>query len=161
MTPGPLVRRLLRAPARLYDWRLGWILGHRFLRLTHVGRRTGRRHRTMLEVIGTNAGSGELLVLAGLGRSANWYRNLQAQSGSEVAIARERFPATHRTLDQDEAARAVADYERRNALIAPVVRLVLSRLVGWRYDGTEAARQRLTRELPVVALRRADAELPE
>lgn len=32
------MRWLLRAPARLYDWNLGWLLGHHFVRLTHVGR---------------------------------------------------------------------------------------------------------------------------
>jgi len=32
--PGPIVRRLLRSPALLYDCNVGWLLGHRFLRLT-------------------------------------------------------------------------------------------------------------------------------
>ncbi len=47
----------------------------------------------------------------------------------------------------------LAAYERRNWLIAPVLRLVLSRLVGWRYDGSPAGRQRLVAELPLVAFR--------
>jgi hypothetical protein len=42
----------LRAPAVLYDWKLGWVLGRRFLRLTHRGERSGRCYRMMLEVIG-------------------------------------------------------------------------------------------------------------
>lgn len=75
-TPGPLVRWLLRVPARLYDWNAGWLLGQRFLLLTHVGRRTGRRHQTLLEVIGRRPAAGEFLVIAGLGRSANWYRSV-------------------------------------------------------------------------------------
>jgi hypothetical protein len=33
---------------------------------------------------------------------------------------------------------------------------VLSWLVGWRYDGSAAARQRLVKELPLVAFRRSD-----
>jgi hypothetical protein len=51
--PGPVLRRLLRAPSLLYDWHAGWLLGRRFLRLTHRGRRSGRRYRTVLEVVGT------------------------------------------------------------------------------------------------------------
>lgn len=35
------------------------------------------------------------------------------------------------------------------------MRLVLSKLVGWRYDGSEDARRRLVEELPVIAFRRA------
>ena len=64
--PGPIVRRLLRAPGLLYDWHAGWLLGHRFLRLTHLGRRSGRRYRTMLEVVGTGQAPGEVVVVAGL-----------------------------------------------------------------------------------------------
>jgi hypothetical protein len=45
----------------------------------------------------------------------------------------------------------VADYERRNRVIAPVIHCVLSRLVGWRYDGTPDAQRRLLAELPVIA----------
>lgn len=68
-------------------------------------------------------------------------------------VGRERFAPTHRELDVDEAAAVLADYERRNRLAAPVVRRVLSRLVGWRYDGSEQARRRLVRERPVLAFR--------
>jgi deazaflavin-dependent oxidoreductase (nitroreductase family) len=150
--PGPLLRRLLRAPTRLYDWNLGWLLGERFLLLTHVGRRSGRPYRTMLEVIGRGPAPGEVIVLVGLGRSANWYRNLQARPTAEVAIGRRRFTAVHRTLGEAEAVAALAGYERRNRIVAPVVRLVLGRLVGWHYDSTDEARHRLVRELPVVGL---------
>jgi hypothetical protein len=45
----------------------------------------------------------------------------------------------------------LADYERRNRWIAPLVRWVLSRLVGWRYDGSDDARRRLAGQLPLVA----------
>jgi deazaflavin-dependent oxidoreductase (nitroreductase family) len=143
---------VLRAPARLYDWNVGWILGRRFLRLTHVGRRTGRPYRTMLEVVGENRDRDEVIVVAGLGRSAQWYRNLLADTATEVATGRERFVPRFRELDPPEAAAVLADYEQRNRYAAPLVRRVLSWLVGWRYDGTPAKRLQLVSELPMVAL---------
>ncbi len=151
--PGPRTKRLLRAPARLYDWHLGWLLGRRFLRLTHVGRRSGRRYQTMLEVLGENPRSDELIVVAGLGRSADWYRNLQAGEAREVAVGRERFVPIHRELGEAEAVAVLAAYEGRNRVVAPLVRAVLSRLVGWRYDGSESARRALVHELPMIGLR--------
>ena len=42
---------LFRAPVYLYRWHLGWMLGHRLLLLTHIGRRTGLRRQTVLEVV--------------------------------------------------------------------------------------------------------------
>jgi deazaflavin-dependent oxidoreductase (nitroreductase family) len=152
-TPGPTVVKLLGAPAHLYDWHAGWLLGRRFLRLTHVGRRTGRHYQTMLEVIGENRTSREVIVIAGLGRSAQWYRNLQAHDAIEVAIGRERFTPLHRELSESEATSVLAAYERRNRPISPIIQRALSWLVGWRYDGTDAARRRLATELPVIALR--------
>jgi len=49
----PLLRALLRAPVHVYHWRLGCLFGHRFLLLTHIGRRTGKRFQTVLEVMNT------------------------------------------------------------------------------------------------------------
>jgi deazaflavin-dependent oxidoreductase (nitroreductase family) len=154
--PGPIVLRALRAPANLYDWNMGWILGERFLLLTHLGRRSGRRYRTMLEVIGRDEATGEFMVMAGLGRSAQWYRNLKARPALEVAVGRRRFQPDHRELDQREAEMVLTRYESDNRWVTPVIDRVLSWLVGWHYDGSEQARRRLAAELPVIALRPVD-----
>jgi deazaflavin-dependent oxidoreductase (nitroreductase family) len=145
----------LRAPAVLYDWNLGWLLGPRFLRLTHRGRQTGRCHRTMLEVIGNDPARQEVFVMVGLGRRARWYRNVIAGGAVELAIATERFQPDYRELAPAEAAAVLDGYERRNRLLGPIVRAVLSRLVGWRYDGSPPARERLVSERPILAFRPA------
>jgi deazaflavin-dependent oxidoreductase (nitroreductase family) len=145
--------RLLAVPAYVYECNAGWLLGHRFLRLTHEGRRSGRVYRTMLEVVGEDRATGEVFVMAGLGRSAQWYQNVRAGHALEIAIGRERFTPLYREPDPVEAADVLAGYEQRNRLIAPLVRLVLSWLVGWRYDGSPDGRQRLVGELPLVAFR--------
>jgi deazaflavin-dependent oxidoreductase (nitroreductase family) len=150
---GPVARRLLRAPARLYDWHAGWLLGPRFVRLTHIGRRSGRRYQTILETIGTDQEVGELLVLVGMGRSADWYRNIQRHPALELATMRRRFRPVHRVLEEPEAVLALAEYERRNRWALFVIRPVLSWLAGWHYNGGNEARLRLARQLPVVAFR--------
>jgi hypothetical protein len=65
-------------------------------------------------------------------------------------------PPRNRQLPEPEASTVLAAHERRNRLITPIVRRVLSWLVGWRYDGTPTARRRLVAELPVIGLRPAD-----
>ncbi|MHB8294329.1 MAG: nitroreductase family deazaflavin-dependent oxidoreductase [Acidimicrobiales bacterium] len=153
--PGPTVRWLLRAPVLVYRWNAGWLLGRRFLLLTHVGRHSGRHYHTVLEVIGTSPTEGELFVVAGLGRSAQWYRNLKMHPAVEVAVGHHRFKPVYRELDKEDAAAVLADYEQRNRWAAPVVHRFLTWLVGWPYDGSEDARLRLVRELPGVAFRAA------
>ena len=151
----PLVVRALRAPTVLYDWGLGWMLGRRFLRLTHRGRRTGRLFQMMLEVIGERPVEQELFVMVGLGRRAQWYRNVVHDGAVEIAIGRARFQPAYREVPVPEAVALVADYERRNRLLTPIVRATLSRLIGWRYDGTPTARERLVSERPILAFRPA------
>jgi deazaflavin-dependent oxidoreductase (nitroreductase family) len=147
-------RRLFRAPAFLYRHGWGWLLGRRFLLLIHVGRRSGLRRETVLEIVDYRESGPEAVVVSGLGRNADWLRNIEARpDAQEVMIGRSRFAASHRLLGTDEAVRVVAGYERRNRLIAPVVRSVLSRLLGWPYRGSDAERRRLAAQLPLVAFR--------
>jgi deazaflavin-dependent oxidoreductase (nitroreductase family) len=154
MTPQQLFSALQRLPIdRLYRLRLGWLLGHRFLVLTHTGRHTGLSRRTVLEVLQYDAAHRRVVVASGLGRESNWYRNLQCRPEGEVAIGRERFRVVPEVLGEEEAEAVLAEYEHRNRWIAPVVHRAFSWLVGWRYDGSPVARQRLIRQLPLVALR--------
>ena len=151
--PSPLLRAVLRAPLRLYDWHAGWLLGHRFLRLTHLGHRSGRRYQTVVEVLKTDPTTGEVMVMSGFGRTTDWLRNIQAHPAVEITLGRDRFTPVHRILDEPDAAAVLADYEHHNRLITPIVRRVLSGLVGWTYDGTDDARHRLVRELLIIAFR--------
>ena len=153
------VRELARAPLLLYRAHLGWLLGQRFLKLSHIGRRTGARHSTVLEVVRRARDGREYVVLSGFGPSSDWFRNLQANGAAEVTVGRRHFRAAHRVLDHAEAASVLADYEARNRLIRPVVRRVLSRLLGWHYDGSDASRARVVGQLPVVALRPDESAL--
>ncbi len=146
-----MLRRLLRAPVVLYDVGAGRLLGHRFLLLTHRGRHSGRSYRTMLEVVDWDPAGGEAIVMAGFGARSNWFLNVVAGGAEEIQIARTRFRPEVRRLDAEEAVRVVAGYERRNRIASPVVRAVLSRLAGFRYDGSSQARRKLAGILPLVA----------
>jgi deazaflavin-dependent oxidoreductase (nitroreductase family) len=144
-----ILRSVFRTPVYLYRWHCGWLLGHRFLLLRHTGRRTGKRHATVLEVLEYRKESREAVVMSGFGRDASWLRNLQATPVAE----RQRFAAAYRFLDEAEAVAVLASNERRNRVVLPLVRRVLSRLLGWRYHGSEHDRRRLVAQLPLIALR--------
>ncbi len=154
--PGPVLRRLLALPAALYRIDAGWLLGHRFLLLVHRGRRTGRVYSTVLEVVCWQPDRNEAVVMSGFGRGSQWYRNVLAGGAVEIRIGRQRFRPTVRPLPEEEAMAVLADYERRNRIVAPVIRAVLSRLAGMRYDGSVSSRRRVVQVLPLVAFRRDD-----
>jgi deazaflavin-dependent oxidoreductase (nitroreductase family) len=145
------LRAVNGAVNRLYDHRLGWLLGRRILRLTHRGRRSGRTYHTVLEVVGHRLDA-EFFVVSGFGPRSDWLRNLDAGSPATVTVGRRCFPAEHRRLNEAEAVAVIADYERRNRLIRPVVHRVLSWLLGRPYRGTDADRRLLVEQLPVIGL---------
>ena len=153
--PSGLTAWLLGLPRYLYRLRLGFLLGHRFLVLVHRGRRTGRRRETPLEVLRYDPSRGEALVAAGWGRRTQWLHNVEAGLALEIRIGRERYLPDWRRLDDEEAMRAIAWYERHGGLPVGLVRRVISALAGWPYDGSPEARLRLARQLPVLAFRPA------
>jgi deazaflavin-dependent oxidoreductase (nitroreductase family) len=149
------LRASFRAPNLLYDKGFGRLLGHRFLRLTHTGRRTGRPHRVVVEVVRYDRSSGEATVVSGFGRAADWYRNVTSGLPAWVDFGAGPRAASYRVLPVEEAEQVYAAYERRNILLGPLVRWTLTELLGWRYDGSPDARRRMAQELPMLALRPA------
>ena len=145
------LERVLSAPNALYGWGLGRVLGHRFLQLTHTGRKTGRRYRVVVEVMRYDRTCGAATVMSGLGRRSGWFRNVSAGTPTWVDFGHGPVPADHRMLETDEAAAVLLDYERRMRLARPLIRLVLGRLAGFAYGGTDADRRRIVETLPLIA----------
>ena len=146
--PGPILRALFRAPIALYRLRLGWLLGHRFLLLTHLGRKSGRTYHTALECIGYDPRRRESVVIAGFGAQSDWYRNIEAHPALEISTGRMRYAPIQRFLSVEEGAAALAYYESRNGKLATSG---LSSLFG--YDGTPEGRLALAQRRPMVAFR--------
>lgn len=142
-----------RLPICMYRWGFGGLLGHRFLLLTHFGRKTGSPHETVLEVMEYRSQGPEVVVMGGFGRQSDWVQNIEATPRAHIDIGREHFEASVRPLGEKEAVSVVRGYECRNRWLAPVVRFTLSRLVGWPYTGTESDRNRLVRQMPFFAFR--------
>ncbi|HYC81187.1 MAG TPA: nitroreductase family deazaflavin-dependent oxidoreductase [Solirubrobacterales bacterium] len=160
-TLGSLLRQLAAAPAYLYDLGLGRLLAHRFLLLVHRGRRSGRRRRTILEVISWDERRREAVVISGLGPSAGWRLNVLAGGAEEVRIGGERFRPQVREVAGEEAFSLFSEFERRNRLLMPVARPLVSRLAGFDYDGSPAARRQLLVRMPLLALRAPPADQAE
>lgn len=91
--------------------------------------------------------------MSGFGRRSDWLCNIASNPNEEVIIGSEHFIACHRFLGEQEAVNVVRNYEHRNRFMAPIIRWVLSRLLGWRYRGSENDRRRLVEQLPLLAFR--------
>ncbi|HLR94686.1 MAG TPA: nitroreductase family deazaflavin-dependent oxidoreductase [Jiangellaceae bacterium] len=118
-------RWLVRAPIWLYRTRLGAIFGHRLLMLEHRGRVSGQRRYVVLEVV-ERRGEDEYVVVAGLGPSSQWYRNIKAHPHVHVSVGlRHRVPAAAEQLDPAAAAETLERYRHQHptafARLEPVI----------------------------------------
>jgi deazaflavin-dependent oxidoreductase (nitroreductase family) len=145
-----LLRLALRLPICLYRAHLGWLLGNRFLLLTHIGRKSGMTHRVVLEVVRHDKETNTCIVASGWGEKADWLRNLQQTPEVVINTGLRQIEATAVRLSAQEADRELRDYAQRHPI---AFRLLAPRLIGQCLDNIKEDFCLLAQSVPVVALR--------
>lgn len=126
---GPVGRWFARMPIWLYRLGLGWLLGRRFVMIEHIGRISGLRRRTVLEVVRRDAAS--LHVAAAWGPKADWLRNVVSEPAVRLWSGRLRaLPATASVLTVDQATSVLDRYRLEH----PRAARALGRMLGLDFD---------------------------
>ncbi|MBI2820120.1 MAG: nitroreductase family deazaflavin-dependent oxidoreductase [Acidobacteria bacterium] len=112
--PRGLLRLFLRFPIVLYRIRLGWLLGGRFLMMTHIGRRSGQPRRVILEVVRHDRKTNTCVIASGWGEQSNWIRNIERIPAVTVQVGLRKWPASATRLTSDAGERELADYAIRH-----------------------------------------------
>lgn len=144
--PGLFLRWFFRAPVMLYRIGLGGLMFGQLL-LTTVGRKSGRPHQTVIDLLGHDAATNTYYVLSAYGRHSDWYRNLQANPQIRVQVRWRKFPARATTLPQKEAEEVALDFWRRHRLY---VRTML-RLIGLKAATEDEVRAAIAK-MKIVAI---------
>ncbi len=150
--PSPMLKAFFDAPRWFYDHRLGWLLGRRFLALSHVGRKSGIERQSILEVASYHPDTQEMIVASAFGPTADWYRNIQATPSHRVRVGRAEFVPHQRFLEPDEA-RAVAEEFCRNHRLEARMALRVFVAMGAVERGKFSDPVDLMASLPMVAFR--------
>lgn len=151
--PRGLLRWGYRLPIALYRARLGWVLGHRFLLLTHRGRKSGQLRHAVLEVVSYDPATHESAVMSAYGERADWYQNILASPPVEVQTGGSRYTPQFRLLSPDERYAAIQRYRRQYHRAFQAV----MRFLGYSYDGTDEGLRALADTVTIVAFRPRDA----
>ena len=146
--PTGLLRLLLRAPLALYRLRFGWLLGKRFLRLDHMGRKSGIERSTVLEVIRHDLASDACVIASGWGKS-QWFRNVTADPAVKFTLGARTHKAQAMRLSTDEAERELRDYGRRHPM---ALRKLAKMMLGQPFSGSDQEFHELARRLPMFRL---------
>jgi deazaflavin-dependent oxidoreductase (nitroreductase family) len=126
----------MKMPLVLYRLDLGWMLGKRFMRLTHVGRKSGKVYHTVLAVLRFDEQTREIFAVSPWSES-HWYRNIQAAPALEVetgdlVIGRVHYTPVQRNLTPEELAELLIAFRERYPFFSRMV----ARIPGWKIDST-------------------------
>jgi deazaflavin-dependent oxidoreductase (nitroreductase family) len=146
--PKRLVRLAFRLPRVLFDIRLGWIFAGRLILVEHVGRKSGTRYRTALEVVDRDR-SGVVIVASGFGGRSDWYRNLVAEPKAHIIAGRRAIAVDAEPMSVSEGSAVMLAYGRRHRWIAQGVLA----LTGIHVDGSDEGFVEAGQELRFMRLR--------
>ncbi len=145
-------KRTIREAGRglqvLWRLKLGWLAGHHFAVVTHVGRRTGRPYRTVLWVYRYEPQTRAVTVISVWGET-QWIRNLRNQPAKLVEIARQRYVPEQQFLSSAE----VLELEKRFRREHPVIARGQAKLMAWPWPGTDDELQDMSSRMRAVTFR--------
>lgn len=146
-TPHGLLRWLLRLPINLYHLHLGWMLGERFMLIEHLGRKTGRWHQVVIEVVSHDVKTDTYFAASGWNLRSDWYQNILAHPQVRLSTGRRRsMPAVAHVLDPAAAADRLLKYARHH----PIAMAELAEIMGFSEHKTEADIRAIAQRLPVI-----------
>jgi deazaflavin-dependent oxidoreductase (nitroreductase family) len=140
------IRYWAALPLLLYRLRLGWLLGTRFVQITHVGRRSGMVRRTVLAVLRFEPSTREIYAVSAW-KGSDWYANIQARPALGVETGFVRYVPSQRTLSPEEISATFIEYRRRH----PIFSRMICRIPGWKWDSSPEEFLELARTLRGVA----------
>ena len=150
--PSRLLIPILKLPLVLYRLRLGWLFGHRFVLLTHVGRRSGKTRQTILALLHFDARTQEIMAISAWSAS-EWYKNIQACPALQVETGFTHYAPAQRFLTTEEIALLFEEYRRER----PIFSRIVCRIPGWKWDSSHEELLELARTLRGVAFRPKEA----
>jgi deazaflavin-dependent oxidoreductase (nitroreductase family) len=124
---------LLRAPIWLYHFHLSGLFGSRALLLTHIGRKTGQIHQTVIELVQHDAASGVFYVASGWGEKSDWYKNIMANSNVNIQVKNKKYDTIAERVTPELGLKIILNYFHRY----PFAQGALSRIMKFPLDGSE------------------------
>lgn len=152
--PGRLALQVMRLPRPLYRRGWGGLLGHVFLMITHVGRKTGNPRQTVAMALTYNRETREVVVCSAWGAGTDWIRNLRASPALRIEIGSESYVPIHRFLSEDESLAVATEFRRRH----PWRLRLFSRTLAWGNLDSDQAIREFVRTRPFVQFRPREAD---
>jgi deazaflavin-dependent oxidoreductase (nitroreductase family) len=140
--PKGLLRILFRIPVYFYRIGLGGLFGKRFVLINHIGRKTGKQHQAVVEVVEREKGTENIIVVAGYGEQTQWYKNLKKQSQTTIQIGNSKYQVAIEFIKPENGEDIIARYLERYGKLTGQ----LFSMIGYEWDGSERRAREIARE---------------
>jgi deazaflavin-dependent oxidoreductase (nitroreductase family) len=144
--PAAFMLPMLKLPLLLYRTGLGRLLGHRFMLLTHVGRRSGKVRQSVLAVLHFDPKTRKIMTISAWSAS-DWYKNILPLPALQVETGSTRYVPIHHSLSSEEIASLFEDYRSKH----PIFSRIVCRIPGWKWDSSHEELLELAKTLRGVA----------
>jgi deazaflavin-dependent oxidoreductase (nitroreductase family) len=139
--------KLWRFPIWLYRLKLGWLLGHRMLLLTHIGRVSGKPRNAVLEVVHYDKEQNTHYIASGFGEKSQWFQNIMKTPNVNIQVGNQEIPVTAERLPAEEAEKVFEIYQQKH----PNAIKNLSKLVGYELGDSEEGIRAFIHVIPIIA----------
>lgn len=146
--PRGLLRYALRLPVWLYHLRLGWLLGERFLLLTHMGRKSGLMRQAVIEVVRHDKATDTYFVASGFGNKSDWLLNIKQNPNVTITVRQRALMVRARLLSESDSAKELLDYAKRHPI---AFRELSALLTGKPLETTEENCRQFAKSAPIIA----------
>ncbi len=137
--PGKFLKFFFKVPVSMYKIGFGgferWF-GAQWMLITHIGRKSGKRYDSMVDVMDYDKATDTYYVEAAYGTRADWYRNIQASPNFEARVGRRKFLARAESLSNENTADTLVRFYRAK----PAYTRSVMAMVGMKFNGEEDLR---------------------
>ena len=151
--PPAFLMPMLKLPLLLYRTGLGWLLGNRFMLLTHVGRRSGKVRQTVLAVLSFDHKTRQIMAVSAWSAS-DWYKNILKSPALQVQTRFTCYAPVYHSLLPEEIAALFEAYRSKY----PIFSRMVCRIPGWKWDSSHEEWLELAKTLRGVAFQPRENE---
>ena len=150
--PGTLLKFFFKVPLLMHKLGFGgWerLIGAQWMLITTIGRKTGKRRETMVDVMDYDKANDTYYIEAAYGARADWYRNIQRNPIFEAQVGRRKFKARAGALSTESASDLLVQFYRQK----PAYTRSVMAMAGMKFKDEDELRD-LGKNLTLLAVKR-------
>ena len=149
--PSALLKFFFKVPLLMHKIGFGgWerLIGAQWMLITTIGRKTGKRRETMVDLMDYDKANDTYYIEAAYGARADWYKNIQSNPIFEAQVGRRKFKARAGALSTEGASEMLVQFYRQK----PTCTRSVMAMAGMKFNGEYELRE-MGKNLTLLAVK--------